>query len=209
MNYIYDILANFNNTYYDFYDWDDNDDIINIKKLPILKVNSNFLMNIKYHDVLVDSNLLENIYRKTEIFKINKNKYSYVCSLCDSREAIIVRFDSKGNVVGRSSMLIDEENEVVDIAQYMDESNYSITVNKKVLYDNFKTRKELSINNVILKELKKMNSDKLKYLYFDCFNENENNTKKIMNRIITEIKDNFDSIYIKIYDFLKLTSINK
>ena len=32
MNYIYDILANFNEHYYDFYDWNELDNLIHIKK---------------------------------------------------------------------------------------------------------------------------------------------------------------------------------
>ena len=66
MNYIYDVLANFNDCFYDFYDWNDSDNIIHIKKLPILKVSIDFFNKIKYCDVLVGSCLLEKIYRKTE-----------------------------------------------------------------------------------------------------------------------------------------------
>ena len=34
MNYIYDILLNFKNKLYDFYDWNINDDITHIRKIP-------------------------------------------------------------------------------------------------------------------------------------------------------------------------------
>lgn len=42
MNYIYNIHLNFNKMYFDFYEWNDNDEIIHIKKflsfvrIPIL-----------------------------------------------------------------------------------------------------------------------------------------------------------------------------
>ena len=75
-------------------------------------------------------------------------------------------------------------------------------------YDVFKTRKEISINHLFFDELKCMDDEKLKYLYFECFNERENDVEKIINRINDEIINNFDSIYSKIYNFLKLT-INK
>ncbi len=209
MNYIYDILANFNDSFYDFYDWNENDHIIHIKKLPVIKVKTDFLINVKYNDVNVDNRLIEKIYRRCDFFNESKNNYSYVCSLCDGREAIIVSFDSNGNVLGKSDLLIDEGNEVIDICDSMDVSDYSISVKDVVFYDNFKTRRECKINSFILKELDNMSYDKLKYLYFDCFNEQEDDIKKILIRIFDEIKNNFDMVYLKIYDFLKLTSINK
>ena len=38
MNYTYDILANFNETYYEFYEWNNKDELTHIKRLPIIKV---------------------------------------------------------------------------------------------------------------------------------------------------------------------------
>lgn len=208
MSYVYDILANFNSCFFDFYDWNLDDDIVHIKKLPIIKVDSSFLHSVKYGDVRVSSDLLDKIYRRSDFFKVSKNKYSYVCCLCDGCEAFIVRFDSKGGVVGRSSMLIDEENEVIDICDGLDCLSFSIVVSS-VEFDFFKTRHELSLNKYILNELDCMDSDKIKYLYFECFNEFESDLKKVTSRIVSEINNNFDSVYSKVFDFLKLISINK
>ena len=36
MNYIYDILINFNENLYDFYDWNLNDQIDHIRKIPVI-----------------------------------------------------------------------------------------------------------------------------------------------------------------------------
>lgn len=208
MSYIYDVLANFNDCFYDFFDWNENDNIVHIKKLPILKVNIDFFNKVKSYDVLVDSVLLQKIYRRTDFFGINKSKYNYVCCLCDGREGIIVNFDSKGNVLGRSSLLIDEENEVIDICECIDSVEYNLSVKDKCVCDIFKTRKEISINHLFFDELKSMSNEKLKYLYFECFNERENDIKKIIDKMNDEVVNNFDSIYRKIYSFLKLT-INK
>ena len=38
MTYIYDILLNFNEEYYEFYDWNKEDTIVHIKKIPIYKI---------------------------------------------------------------------------------------------------------------------------------------------------------------------------
>ena len=46
MNYIYNIYLNFNKNYYDYYEWNDNDNIILVKKIPIIKTNTNDFKNI-------------------------------------------------------------------------------------------------------------------------------------------------------------------
>ena len=43
MTYIYDIVLNFNNDFYEFYEWDKNDNLTLIKKIPLIKVESDFL----------------------------------------------------------------------------------------------------------------------------------------------------------------------
>ena len=209
MNYIYDVLANFNNYFYEFFDWNIDDDIVHIKKLPILRVSYDFFSKVKYHDVVVSKDLLDLIYRKTDFFKINKNIYSYVCAFCDGNEAIIVNFGSDGGILGRSSFLIDEENEVLDLCECLDVSDFNIVDFKKCDYSVLKTRKEISDCSYFLNEIKNMSSDKLKYLYFECFDEFENNVQKIFDRIAYELENKFSSICGKVSDFLKLTSFNK
>ena len=206
MNYIYDILANFNEHYYDFYDWNELDNLIHIKKLPLIKCNSNFLYNIKYNDIIVEKKLVDKIYKKADFFSNKTNKVNYVCAITDGRTSLIAKFNHDGSVIERSSLLIDEENEIIDIAEEMNtcEYNYVVKQNKKI--ENFKTRKEIEISKYILTKLENIEDDKLRYLYFDCFDKEEIDTKIILNRIIYEIKNNFNNIYTKIYDFLKMTS---
>lgn len=208
MNYTYDILANFNEKFYDFYDWNNVDKLDHIKRLPILKVKKQFLKNIKYNEVTVEKAILDKIYKKTEFFKKTKKPENYICALCDGTEAIIIKLDKNGKVIQRSSMLIDEENEIIDMSEVMNTNEYEIKKTKTNTIDIFKTRKEKEIYDYIIKELKDINEEKLKYLYFDCFNKKENNIKKIKRKIKEEIKNNFEHIYLKIYEFLKLTSIN-
>ena len=38
MNYIYDILLNFNDMLYDFYDWNVKDNILHIRKIPLIQI---------------------------------------------------------------------------------------------------------------------------------------------------------------------------
>ena len=40
MTYIYDILLNFKDELIEFYDWNKNDNIIHIRKIPLLKITA-------------------------------------------------------------------------------------------------------------------------------------------------------------------------
>lgn len=210
MNYIYDILVNFNEKFYEFYEWNEKDEITHIKKLPILKVKSQFLNITKNNDVEIDKKIVEKIHNKTNFFKNNKYlKQNYICALTDGKEAIVIKTTENGTVTEKSGLLLDEENEIIDICECLQADEYQLKKTKDARIDNFKTRKELEINEYIIKELNNINEEKLKYLYFECFNKKETNIKIILNNILKEIKYNFDNVYLKIYDFLKLTSINK
>ena len=47
MNYIYDILLNFNDIYYDFYEWNISDNIEHIRKIPLFKISIKDMITIK------------------------------------------------------------------------------------------------------------------------------------------------------------------
>ena len=64
MNYIYDILINFNENLYDFYDWNLNDQIDHIRKIPVFKTDSEFLYNLKKNDIILNKDFLNKIYNK-------------------------------------------------------------------------------------------------------------------------------------------------
>ena len=87
MNYIYDVLCNFQNVYYDFYDWNKTDDILRIRKIPIIKVNDEVYLDLKNNNVKVSYDFLENIKNKTEVFK-NKyiDKINYSCIIANNLE---------------------------------------------------------------------------------------------------------------------------
>ena len=43
MNYIYDVYLNLNDTLYDFFDWNKNDKLMHIKKIPIIMVSNDVI----------------------------------------------------------------------------------------------------------------------------------------------------------------------
>ena len=48
MNYIYDIVLNFQENYYQFFEWSRKDKIKNISKIPVYRVTDEDLLKLKY-----------------------------------------------------------------------------------------------------------------------------------------------------------------
>ena len=63
MNYIYDVVLNFNKDYYNFFEWYKSDNIINIKKIPFFLVDNNTYTSMKYNIIIVDQDFV----RKTKL----------------------------------------------------------------------------------------------------------------------------------------------
>lgn len=214
MSYIYDVLVNYKEKLYDFYDWNVSDDVIHIRKIPLFKVDSKTMFDFKNNKVKVDNNFLIDIKNKTEIFN-NKNiktiEYSFILS--DGLEVIAFTFDYNGISNKKSCLLLDEETEVLEVIERIDETSIKYINVSKQNIDKFKTRKELMIQQFIKTEINNIvkddNIDKLKYLYYECFNKRENDPIKIVSKINNSLKKDWDSFAFKIYDFFKLTKVDR
>lgn len=199
MNYIYDIILNFNEVLYDFFDWNKNDKIIRIKKVPIFKVLEEDLINIISNIINIDINLIKN---KTELYNFNCKKN---CALfTDSNNIIALEFDDRGNSIKKSFLHIEEEEDVLDITLRfkIDKINYKIV---EPVNQILKTRNETKELEFINKELSTISKDRLKYLYFECSNIELEDELEIRDKIY-DIIDNNDKKYEVFYNMLKLTS---
>lgn len=197
MNYIYDIILNFNEQIYDFYEWNKSDNLTHIRKIPLIRINSKDLYNIENNNIRFNEELFNKIINKTEIFSGRTVKNIDACLFSDGTSVLALKF--KNNKYYYSKLILEEEMEVTEVLTRMKESviNYEI-ISKKT--KSLKTRKELEIENYVKKELnileKNHEDEKLKYLFFECFGKKEYDVKKLYNE-----SD-------KIYDILKLIQIN-
>lgn len=206
MNYIYDILLNFNEEIYDFYEWNPNDDITHIRKIPIIKTDSLHMKNIKNNYIEFNEEFLFNIKNKTEIFSgrtIKNIEYAFLIS--DGVEVIGININNKK--IKYSKLLLNEEAEVLEVAGRLKENEILYTIlNQKKSFE-FKTRKEKEMYKYVLKELKKLkneeNTSKLKYISFECFSE------KIEDNIYQNLIDKLEDNYIKLYKIFKLMQVSK
>lgn len=202
MNFIYDIVLNFNKEYYNFFEWNKKDNIINIKKIPLFMVSNSIFNNMKYDIVKVSSDFINMIKDKTYIY--SKKESIISCLISNGKEVIGVMFDTDGNLIKRSSLLLDEEEEVLD--EVYDENVFDIdivSVKKRKISNINRMQKDKS--NYLLKYIKKENNTlNLKYLYYDYFEEEEEDIVKIKDRLNYEITNNYNKKLSKLYDTVQI-----
>lgn len=202
MNFIYDIVLNFNKDFYNFFEWNKNDNVINVKKIPIFLIDNDTFTSMKYDNVIVSKDFIDLIRDKT--YTYTRSKLGISCLISNNKEVIAVLFNDNGNLIKRSSLMLDEEEEVLD--EIENDSLYKINIIK---------RRKVNIENVNrnIKEkkdflIKYINEEKndinLKYLYYDYFEKDENNIKTIKNDLIKEIKNNWNKKLNNFYDTVKI-----
>ena len=203
MNYIYDIFLNFNNRPYDIFEWNKTDKILHIRKIPLVKINTNDIYNLINKKVKMSEEFLTKIYKKTEEYNKNIIDYSFIAT--DGKIVVAVKIDN--NKIKYSQLFLQEESEVIDFSSNLKVSNikYNIIATKKIDY--LKTRNEVYIKRFIYNQLKSIKDiNKLNFLYLECFNKKTNN---VLKDLYFELENNFEYVYIKLYKILKTTLIKK
>lgn len=202
MSYIYDIVLNFNKLYYDFYEWRDSDDILNIRRIPAFRVDEKSYIDIKYNDVVVDKFFCDVIKDKCLSFSVDNSMLS--CLISDGREVMGILLDDNGNVMGKSSLIFDEEEDVLteigntevysinyEVRVYNDKRIYSRSVMEKFEY----LKCFFNSNNSI---------DIYKYIYYDLYEKEENDITKIRDRLLKLLEDGWNSYCDKLYFCIKM-----
>lgn len=202
MNYIYDIILNFNEEIYDFYEWNKNDIFTHIRKVPVFKISSKDLKMIEDYNINFSNDFLDKIKNKTEIFSGRNIKIlEYVCILSDGLNVLAIKLKNKKYYYSR--LIIEEETEVTEVLSRIKEIEIEYELKNKKEKNIFKTRKEMEIENYVKKELKKLEinkeEEKLKYLYFECYGKKQFNMPELYK----------ESSLKQIYQILKLIQINK
>lgn len=212
MTYIYDILLNFNNNFFEFFEWEKSDTIYHIKKIPLYKVNSNFIDDILSKKIVLDSNIILEIINKCEYYERKSIKYlKYCCLFTDSYRVIGVLFNDDFLNYKVSDLLLDEAYDTMNISKKVDltDIKYNIIGFKKNNY--FLTRNEFKIKKYLLNEFRKCyksNNDKLKYLYFEYFNTCVLEIDKVYKDLISSLDKEINNKHLKLYELIKLSYRN-
>ena len=98
MNFIYDILLNFNDKeLYEFYEWSKDDCVDYVKTILLFRLNDTDFYQIRDNDVIIDKEFLNMIYQSCEVVKQKSIKtLDYVCLFTNLKEVYAVMFNEKG-----------------------------------------------------------------------------------------------------------------
>ncbi len=215
MIFIYDILLNFNDQeLHEFYEWSSNDDIEYVKKIPVLRLQEKCYYEIKNNDVLLDKAALEKIYQQCEIIhKKRVKKIPYGCLFTNLKEVFAVMLDSDGRILMRSTLLLDEGYDVIEKTGGLKITIIEYKVLKKNKQEPFLTRKEKDIIYFLNKEIDNIYNnrkfEKLRYLYYECFNLFGNNIDYIYEIIKEFINKEWTNKHLQLYNLVKLSYTKK
>ena len=187
MEYIYDILLNFQETYCDFFEWQLSDKIINVKKISLYKVTNKDYLNLKYHDITLEENPF-----------IKKVKMVLVTN---GLEVMAILLNNHHQVIKRSSLLLDEATDVLEYLpnlkllslKYKKNITKSITYNGRLYQEKQQFLKKF-LSNINLKKDEYL----LKYIYFDIYNQEENDLNKIYQSLLELKNNNYQQLYTSI-----------
>ena len=203
MNYVYNIYLNFNKNYFDFYEWLDEDNILQINKIPIIKIDTSKYLEIISNNIKIDDNLFNEIYNKTEI---TNNKNSTCIIVTDTRNVVALKFNNNKESIMISSFELENEYQILNKIKKLKTYNIEYKILNKRKYI-FETREEYNKNKYLLNNINKLSYDTLKYIYYECFNKENNNYNIMLNELKDKILNN-DLICNKIYNILNPISTN-
>ena len=208
MIYIYDILLNYidGKRVYEFFEWDSSDCIEHIKRIPLFFVDEKTFKDLVNNEVIVSKIFLDSICNKTLLYGDGVDKtIKYSTLFTNGERCYGFEFNDKGEVICKSSLLLDEEDEIIENSINMNLYKLEYIVkNKNTGYDMF-TRKEEKKINFVEKDLiytyKNKNYNKINYLYSECFTDSKSSVKDKYERLIKVIKSG-DIFYINKINYI-------
>lgn len=199
MNYIYDITLNFNEKLYNFYEWNNDDNIEFFLKIPVFRVEKDVIKDFIKTNFIVEKSFLNKINNKSEMYNKKKNKNNNTCLFSDGDIVLGVLFDEHGNSIKKSFLSIDEEE---DILEYIKSVKYTLVdykIKEKITIDFYNTRSELYKKNILKKYIKNLYNKKefmkLKYIFYEVYNVKNDNENVIYSKLLGLIENNSNNIY--------------
>lgn len=209
MNYFYDVIINLHDINYKFYEWSKDDEFIHLKKVPIYKLKSQDIQKFLLHNIQVKREFLEGIKDKTT--SIENEKILYIALFTDGNNTIVLEFNEDGKSILRSSLLIAEELDLMEIAYSLEEEKLEYEVLEKIK-DKNEVRQVERIKKFLNKEIdysfNQQDFDKLKYLYQEISEEQLRSDKKIYEFLKILINGNYNDNILKLFNIIKLYKKN-
>lgn len=212
MYYYYDILLNFQDDriLYEFYEWEETDDIDFVKKIPLFRISTSNLKDLLKYKVKFSEQFLNEIKNKT-ILKSSSKVLKNTFLVCDTKDALAIELNNEGIVISRSKLLLADEINLNEIMFTMKEAKL-----KYERLEKYEKRKEIrqieKIKKLINCEINTLyeskNISKLKYLYYEWFNILTDDIDRIYSDMKSDLKHSFNKNQEQIYYLIK-KSYNK
>lgn len=208
MTYVYDLIFNFDECFYEFFEWDKKDYYYHIKKVALIKIDSKTYNDLLDYKVLFKDDLFLEIFHKCEYYDKKKVKsFPYVFLVTDSYRTMALMLNDNLEIIKYSSLLLDEEEEVNEISSRLPLINLEYNILAKNEVSDL-TRNEQRILDYIAKELhnsyQQKDLCKLKYLYYEYFEEEKDNLDDIYQTLLKTLSE-YSSKHSNLYKLIKLS----
>lgn len=198
MNYIYDIVLNFQDNYYNFFEWQKEDKIRNIPKISLYRVSDKDILNLKNNKVKVSQNFIETIKNA------NKKSKKNICVVSNGKIALGLLFSDDGTLIKRSSLIFEEEEEVIDSIRGMEKTNIEYIENIPIKYQN-KLRIEKEKKELLIEYIEKTTDIlTLKYLYYEYYEKETEDLAKIKECLLKELSKEWNIKQNNLYNVVNL-----
>ena len=208
MTYIYDILINLNSCDISFYEWRETDDIGYLKKGVLIKVSEYIYKKIVSNNIVVGSKTLNMLKDKSCVMKNRKiETIPYMGVFTDGKDTIGISFSKEGRIQKKTRFIIQDELELLESSRKLKTIRIDyIDITDKKVEVSFKTREETEMIDYILNSLDKIKNDneKVKYLYYEWFNQ-KGESNNLYNELIIDIKKNYSdnkNNFLKLLDLI-------
>jgi len=211
MNMVYDLLLDFEDEVTEFFEWSEDEEIEHIKKIPLFFVSYEMILDLFQNKVMVERSFLEKIYKMTE--KYNLERIDYACLFTDGKVVIGVEFDNSGKSICYSRLQLIDEEEVTKYLKQEDreEVDYQVLEENKRKSMFTKTEKKIKkfLEREILASYDACQFSKLKYLYLEYFEKEENNFLKIRDELLNSVSEHLTKKHFELYEMLRLSTDKK
>ncbi len=198
MIYIYDVILNFQKNYYQFFEWEPDDKIINISKISLYRVSDEDIIYLKENDIKVKENFIKKIKED------NKHHKKIMCIVSNGKIALAILFNDRGLLLKRSSLIFEEEEEAIALSNNLKVTKISYEKNINRHYKN-KLRLEKEKKDIISSYIKETDDIlTLKYLYYECYEKELNDFNQLKKVLLKELSKDWSEKKKKIYNIINL-----
>lgn len=200
MNYIYDIVLNFQDNYYQFFEWNRKDKIKNVSKISVYRVDDQDLIDLSYNQITLDTPFL------TELIEHNKKYKKIMCLISNTNQTIGLLFSKEGQLLKRSSLLFEEESEVNHLAKELPITKMTYKQNKEIR-PHHNLRIEIEKKDTLVQYINQTNDIiSLKYLYYEYFGEECLDSTKIKTALLNIANEEWTPKKNNLYQIITILS---